>query len=467
MASVFKKRGRFWARLMGAHRPGKWGDVDTHETDRELAMEFARAAQAELDAKWSRLALEGSFAGWVERWLVRRKQAVHDWKKEVGRLNNHVLPTLGHLPITDITTKHIADLVHELRFEKHLANRTVRSIYSVIAAVMRDAAIEGLIKTTPCTLTEAQLGSVIDKDPEWRAGALFTRAEAEIMISDRHIPLDRRVTYAFGLLAGMRPGEAAALRWRHYEPTCEPLGKLTIALAYSTPNHKLKGTKTEAVRVIPVHPVLALLLAEWRTGWIVMFGRPPEPDDLIIPLPPETAARRTSRLGEAFRYSDYTLRRWTDVDEPRLGWVESTGRHRSVYDTKSTFITLAIDDGADRDILRDRVTHSKPRRDAFDLYDRGPHWVETCTEVSKLRIRYLAATVQPEISTDATQRDDDGSAESSGSGGGFRMLGNARVCAQVIADDHVSAEHLRTGCDRGLEIMAAGCADTCSQLVEP
>lgn len=64
-----------------------------------------------------------------------------------------------------------------------------------------------------------------------------------------------------------------------------------------------------------------------------------------------------------------------------LGW-----RGRSLYDTKSTFITLAIEDGADRAVIRDRVTHTKPQRSAFDGYDRGPHWVETCREISKLKI---------------------------------------------------------------------------------
>jgi hypothetical protein len=45
-----------------------------------------------------------------------------------------------------------------------------------------------------------------------------------------------------------------------------------------------------------------------------------------------------------------------------------------------------IDDGAARDIIRDRVTHTNPRKDAFDGYDRGPHWLETCAEVAKLKL---------------------------------------------------------------------------------
>ena len=53
---------------------------------------------------------------------------------------------------------------------------------------------------------------------------------------------------------------------------------------------------------------------------------------------------------------------------------------------RATFVTLAIEDGADEDIIRTRVTHTRTFRDAFDGYNRGLHWERTCAEVSKLRI---------------------------------------------------------------------------------
>jgi hypothetical protein len=50
-----------------------------------------------------------------------------------------------------------------------------------------------------------------------------------------------------------------------------------------------------------------------------------------------------------------------------LGW-----RERSLYDCRVTFIALARDkNGADRDVIRDRVTHTKLKRTAFDGYARG------------------------------------------------------------------------------------------------
>jgi hypothetical protein len=150
------------------------------------------------------------------------------------------------------------------------------------------------------------------------------------------------------------------------------------------------------------------MLAEWRlSGWSEMMGRLPEPDDLILPLPPADAERRTNRTGEPIRGDVYIRRRWVDAGEPMLGW-----RHREVYATKATFISLVIEDGADPLVIEHRVTHTKPRRSAFDGYDRGPHWRQTCTEVAKLRVsRRPLATVVP-ISSDI--------AGLIGSGGGFR-----------------------------------------------
>jgi hypothetical protein len=57
-----------------------------------------------------------------------------------------------------------------------------------------------------------------------------------------------------------------------------------------------------------------------------------------------------------------------DEDLPALGW-----RHRWHYDMRATFITLAIEDGADPEILEARVTHTRKSRNAFDGYNRGLH----------------------------------------------------------------------------------------------
>jgi integrase len=336
----------------------------------------------------------------IDTWIPERRALDLDWKNDRSRLETHVLPVIGDLPIASVRTRNIVDLFRHIRTTKLEATgdvpsqRTVYNIYSVVSALFRDAKLADKIEQTPCILDERQLGPLKDKNPEWRASAVFTRDEVQTLISSPVIPPDRQLVYALELLAGVRTGEAAALRWRHYDPAKKPLGELLVALSYNTRKNRAKGTKTDAVKHIPVHPTLAAMLAEWKlSGWAAMFGRAPEPDDLIVPLPPEAAARRRSREGDPFRGHDYSGKRWREEDLPALG--EAAGaqwRHRRHYDMRATFITLALEDGADRDVIESRVTHTKKSRSAFDGYNRGEQWARTCAEVAKLKIsRQLGA----------------------------------------------------------------------------
>jgi len=385
---VYTRGNKLWIRFRDAD--GKWRDSSTgfDVGQEELAQVMHDEAVARIAAA-TRTVKHAPARGltvrmFVVEWLPKRRERGLDWKSDEGRLRLHVLPYIGDLPLAEVRARHLVDLFHKLRTdpERNLAQRTIYNIYAVISAMFRDAKLADLIAQSPCVLDERQLGPVTDKDPEWRNAAVFTHEEVETIISDTRIPPDRQMVYALELLAGVRPGEGAALRWRHYDPAVRPLGKLLVARSYNTKRNREKSTKTDAVKHVPVHPVLAAMLAEWKLGgWSEMMGRAPTPDDLIVPLSPDAAERRRSRDGEPFRGHDYSGKRWRDEDLPALGW-----RHRRHYDMRATFITLAIEDGADPDVLETRVTHTRKARNAFDGYNRGLHWERTCTEISKLRI---------------------------------------------------------------------------------
>jgi len=160
------------------------------------------------------------------------------------------------------------------------------------------------------------------------------------------------------------------------------------------------------------------------SGWAAMMGRQPTPDDLIVPLPPQAADRRRTRTGDPFRSTDYSFKRWTYDDLPALGL-----RHRRHYDMRVTFITLAIEDGADPDTIEARVTHTKKARRAFEGYVRTsvPQWAKTCAEVTKLRAaRRLAISFAALVELS--------SVVGSGGGGSRKRPG----CSTVIRD----ASHL-------------------------
>ena len=400
---IYRRGNMLWCRLKDEH--GKWISRSTgYKVGQEVeATAYQRQAQKNLD-KRRRAGGTGpvTVESFAEQWIEQREELDLDFQNDESRLRLHVLPVIGELEIGDVTPRHLAKLFKSIRAEGKLAPRTIYNVYSVVSAMFRDATLderlEGIVDESPCTLTEKQLGPLVDKDPEWRPAAVYQRDEVEALISDPRIPVDRQVLYALDFLAGVRHGEAAALRWRNYDAALEPLGRLTVATSYNSTKNRTKRTKTSATRLVPVHPVLAAMLAEWKlSGWPTMVGRVPGPDDLVVPLPPAAAARRRSRVGEPFRSKDYSGKRFREHDLPTLGF-----RHRRMHDARATFITLACDDGADRHVIEKRVTHTSKSRSAFDLYDRT-QWETACREVAKLRITRRSGDDEMEFATPLLQ----------------------------------------------------------------
>ena len=158
----------------------------------------------------------------------------------------------------------------------------------------------------------------------------------------------------------------AALRWEHCDRTLKPLGRLVVANSYE------KGTKTGVTRLVPVHPTLRKLLdAWWDSGFAAVFGRDPEPGDLIVP----TRGGKMRAASQAQK--DF------GADLKALGL-----RHRRGHDLRRAFITLAQVDGARRDLL-ETVTHG-PRGDIMSVYTSFP-WEALCAEVAKLKIELRGA----------------------------------------------------------------------------
>lgn len=362
------------------------GLADTPANRKRLAAQLARQAD-QIDAV-AAIAPDGPLTvrRWATRWIeTRRAQLVASVGDEATHLEAHVLPTIGEQLLDEVRPRHLVELFGALRRKKAagggkgtLAPKTIHNIYGTVSALFRDAKLDDLLLgDSPCILTRRQLGEKVDKDPEWRPTAKYSRAELEQLISSADIPPDRHVLYALEGLAALRHGEAAGLRWRHYLADQQPLGRLIVATSYD------KGrTKTKQVRFMPVHPTLAAMLAEWKLGgWAAMFGRAPEPDDLVVPLPADPLgkrARANPRAGGGMRTKNDSRRRL----ERDLAALQL--RHRRGHDLRRSMISLAQDDGAVKDILK-LGTHGRTRREAIDDYTTL-EWSTLCAEVAKLQV---------------------------------------------------------------------------------
>jgi integrase len=314
---------------------------------------------------------------YFERWIQdRRSRNVASAGDDETRLRAHALP---ELVLADVRPSHVRALVRNLKAKvgssrEQLAPRTVRHVYGVLHRMFEDAVADELIESSPCAIKRGELPAKIDKNPTWRSGAVFTREEVEQLISDERIPEDRRTLYAVLFLGGMRIGEAAALRWRAYDATTNPLGRLLIASSFNRKKKLEKSVKTERPREVPVHRMLAKVLASWKLGgWERLMGRQPTPDDLLIP-----SSERKHLLDP-----QVLLRFHQDLQT--LGF-----RARRTHDARRTFVSLSLADGARRDILR-WITHG-PEGDIVSLYTSLP-WTALCEEVAKLNIALRAGQV--------------------------------------------------------------------------
>ena len=385
MGSIYQKGRKLYASIKSAS--GDWTNVSTTFVvgqERE-AKRFLRDLESRVRAGIDHgEADEGplTLARFATRWIAdRRKLGLAAAEDDEAKLRDHVLPAIGALPIVEIRARHLVALFAKLRAPGKYAPKTIYNIYSTVKALFRDAQMADLIDATPCVLSRYQLGANVDKDSEWRASAVYSRDELALLISDPRLPPDRRVLYALFGLGALRHGEAAGLRWRHYDDAQTPLACLLVATSYD------KGrTKTGVTRRMPVHPVLAQSLAAWkRDGWARHMGRSPTADDLIVPLRPEDVARRRdAREDGGMRNTSYSFKRLRD-DLITLGL-----RHRRGHDLRRTMITLARTDGARRDILELCTHNPKKGGGAIDLYTTFP-WASLCEEVAKLQ---LAKTVE-------------------------------------------------------------------------
>lgn len=374
------KVGGAWKRVSTPYLPGQ-------EASAEQMLAEVREAILAREAAVRGEAAPLSVRVWAKRWLETRTASRRD---DDSILKNHVLPAIGDMLLAEVGSRHILEMVeswqpkdsHGNRAPGAPAPRTVRNWYSTTACMFRDAALRGLIQASPCILTTPHLPSAEDADSEWRISARFTKKELEVLISPHEeVEPDSTVTYALLGLADLRHGELAALRWRHVVER-EPLDGLLIANSNAR-----RRTKKGKTRLMPIHPTLASVLADWKLrGWEQLMGRAPTEDDLVLPLPRESATgRRTTGARPHLEVGEDQRRRTKDFTWKRASrHLQSLKmRRRRVHDLRRSFVALATADGADDRIL-EWGTHGRPG-DIMGAYGEAD-WGRLCAEVMKLKI---------------------------------------------------------------------------------
>ncbi len=200
MASVEQRGGGFRVRL---RLPD--GTVVTDSTHAERPSAELRAKEIDvelgkdtfLDPRDGRITL----TEWVALWRATHQAAPATWSAYRSDLRLHILPRLGHLPLTAIRRQHVKALVLELRTK--LAPRSAADVIAVLSLVLGEAVEDRRIPYNPCRTVRI--------DPGVRAERPHATAAQVAAIAGR---IRRRVDQVMVITAaytGMRWGELAGL----------------------------------------------------------------------------------------------------------------------------------------------------------------------------------------------------------------------------------------------------------------
>ena len=221
----------------------------------DLSLKDARIKRDELQtarAKGEKISRKGTeqntFENVVYEWLkVRMQDKATSYLKMIGlRLKKYILPVLGAIPITEITSKDILQICRQIEDEGH--DETARRIKIITGQVFRFAVASGLINSDP---TSALHGALRPMKREHYP--TFTNP-AEITILMRAVKnypyTTMRCAMLFSIYTAARPGEIRAAEWTEINGE-----------TWEIPAEKMKMRRKH---IVPLSSQVKAILAELR-----------------------------------------------------------------------------------------------------------------------------------------------------------------------------------------------------------
>lgn len=250
--------GKFQGMYRDAH--GKVRSAGAFPREKQA---LGKATAAEQDARVNPKSAEAqgmTWAQWEPMWMDRRSVAPQTLKGDMSKIENHVRPRWGDVPLTQIEFDDVQLWVTRLgktggvrtagSFEAGgpLSPSTVEKIYRLLSTSMKAAALAKIIDRNPC------IGIRIVQDgtsPE----RYLSEAEQDAITLEL-IGQDRLLA-KFGFATGLRMGEMQGLHWESIDLE----GKsVTVRHAYDPGDCSMKAPKSYTVRSIPLTDEIVKLL---------------------------------------------------------------------------------------------------------------------------------------------------------------------------------------------------------------
>ena len=262
--------------------------------------------------------------GWQQRRVDSGDRATGTFDNYRSMLDNHVLPALGELRLSEVTVPRLDKFFPALQDKSSAAH--ARTARAVVSGILRYAVRHGAITTNPAREIEPITGGTRKKA---RALTLDERKAwlAQLELDPKASAMDLPDLTRFMLATGVRIGEALALYWEDVD-----LDAGTVSISYTVVRVRgvglvRKSPKTDSgVRVLPL-PAWALDMLSKRHATAVAEHRadahPVFPDSLGGLRDPSNTRRalRDARGSDGFAWvTSHVFRKTagTVLDEAKL-----------------------------------------------------------------------------------------------------------------------------------------------------
>lgn len=207
-----------------------------------------------------------SYEEWAISWLNQQQGVIKTstYGTYSYKLQRYVFPTLGDVPLNQITSSCIQKLVAEWQ-AKGLKATTIHVLYQILKQSLNAALDQKKITQNPCTQIQ------LPKKTKVSAQSLTRKEQKTLENHAKEVPLHKGLSVLLALHTGMRIGEIAALRWEdidlenrliHVKQTFQ---RLSIGCGPQRTQLQLDQAKTTCSnRLIPIGFNLYKYLKKWR-----------------------------------------------------------------------------------------------------------------------------------------------------------------------------------------------------------
>ena len=274
---------------------------------------------------------------YVAEWLHTKVEVSPRTRDNItSRLNNHVLPVLGDLPLGSIRLTDVCSLQASL-LQNELAPATVTSTMTSLGQVLGDAVRDGRLLRSPCD--------------GLRKPGVRTRTEMAFLTPDEIARVAGAIEPQYSALVwtaaytGLRAGELHGLRVEHLDLLH---GRIRVeqTLTEDAKGHLIAGpTKTGKIRTVPIPRHLCRILD-------VHLQKFADPSGYVFSAPE----------GGPVRHHNFRTRCFYPAVQKA-----SLGRKVRFHDLRHTHASLLIAQGVHPKAVQERLGHSSIRV-TFDRY---------------------------------------------------------------------------------------------------